>query len=60
MEMNLSGLRQSVVGVGSKLERGPERLMTLGVGHVALFIVRNLNKNTSVSHGRKSAERMKE
>jgi len=58
--MNLSGLRQGVVGVGSKLEQGPERLMTLGVGHVALFLVRNLKKNTSDSHGRESAERMKE
>ena len=57
--MNLSGLRQGVVGVGSKLERGPERLMTLGVGHLALFVW-NLKNNTRDSHGRESAERVKE
>jgi len=58
--MNLSGLRHGVVGVGSKLEQGPERLTTLGPCYMALFLVRNVKKNTNDSHGRELAERMKE
>ena len=58
--MDLSGLRQGVVGVGSKPELGPERLMTLGVGHVTLFLIMNLVKNTNNFDGKESTERMKE
>ena len=58
--MNLSGLRQAIVGVGSQWERGPEQLITLGMGQVAFFLVPHVKENTNDPHGRELTERMKE